>query len=277
MDLLTAAFEATRLGVRPALGRSLCALVAVMGAGLGLGLALEAHGGPLGTHLGRAVGGAVAHGGFMAFGWLVALEARPGWARPALRVGLALLVAFGLSRLGAWGALALLGVPLVLVAEARRHPELARLGLGLPASPRQLLVGAAAGLFLGGHMLLAATGTLGYTVAFPGLAAFVPLLAYDIGANALSAEWLFRGALFSHWWRAWGFWGATALSTSLSVARYLADPALPRAPEVGAGAVLYVALLGVAGCGFRAWSGSLLPGYLAALVFFACYRSLAVW
>jgi hypothetical protein len=100
-------------------------------------------------------------------------------------------------------------------------------------------------------------------------------VAYDVGVNAVSAEWLFRGALFSHWWRHLTFWGAAGLSTSMAVARYLLDPNLPATVEVGAGAVFYLTLLGLAASGLRAWSGSLLPGYLATVLFFAAYRLLA--
>jgi len=45
--------------------------------------------------------------------------------------------------------------------------------------------------------------------------------------------------------------------------------------EARAGAVFYLGLVGLISCALRAWSGSLLPGYLAALAFFAAYRMLA--
>ena len=45
--------------------------------------------------------------------------------------------------------------------------------------------------------------------------------------------------------------------------------------EARAGAVFYLGLVGLVSCALRAWSGSLLPGYLAGLAFFAAYRSLA--
>jgi hypothetical protein len=137
-------------------------------------------------------------------------------------------------------------------------------------------VGAAAGAFLGTHLLLSATRTLGYPVGIASLGGYVALVSYDAGANAVSAEWLFRGALFSHWWRVWGFWVAVTLSTGMSLVRYLVDPSLPRTLEVAAGAVFYIALLGVASCALRAWSGSLLPGYVATVAFFAAYRALVV-
>jgi hypothetical protein len=33
----------------------------------------------------------------------------------------------------------------------------------------------------------------------------------------------------------------------------------------------------VTACALRVWSGSLLPGYLAAIAFFAAYRTLLEW
>ena len=50
------------------------------------------------------------------------------------------------------------------------------------------------------------------------LGAGVPAVAYDVGANGLTAEWLFRGALFSRLWRRWPFWPAASLSTAMAVA-----------------------------------------------------------
>ena len=275
MDLLTATFDPARPAVRPALLRGLATVVGGMAAALPLAAALERLGGP-GVDAGRALGGAAVHGGVVAFGWLIALEARPGWAAPALRLGGVALLAFLAARMSPWGSLALWAMPVALLLEARRRPELARIGLGWPRQGRAVLIGAVAGAFLGTHLLLAATRTLGYPVGVAGAAAYVALVSYDGGANAVSSEWLFRGALFSHWWRVWGFWAAVALSTAMSLVRYLLDPSLPRTLEVAAGAVFYLALLGVASCALRAWSGSLLPGYVATVAFFAAYRALLV-
>jgi hypothetical protein len=44
--------------------------------------------------------------------------------------------------------------------------------------------------------------------------------------------------------------------------------------EVRLGAAFYLGLLGLSDCGLRAWSGSLLPGYLATVAFFLAYRML---
>jgi hypothetical protein len=135
-------------------------------------------------------------------------------------------------------------------------------------------LGLAAGLFLGAHLLVTASLTFGYHVARTDAHTYVSALAYDAGANLLSAEWLFRGAVFSALWRRVGFWPAALASTALALVRYLVDPALPHAPEARAGAVFYLGLVGLTACALRAWSGSLLPGYLAGLGFFGAYRLL---
>ena len=41
-----------------------------------------------------------------------------------------------------------------------------------------------------------------------------------------------------------------------------------------AGATFYLSLMGFACCALRAWSGSLVPGYVATFAFFAAYRML---
>ena len=220
--------------------------------------------------------GAAVHGGFLAIGFLIALEGRPGWRAPAVGMAAAELVAFGVARLGPWGSLAFLAPPALLVWHLRQHPELRRVGAFDAPRPGAILLGLAAGGFLGGHLLVSAAMTFGYAIRLDRPAVYLTALAYDIGANALTAEWLLRGALFSHWWRHWGLWPAAAVSTMLGLVRYLLDPALPHTLEAGAGAVFYLTLLGLVAAVLRAWTGSVVPGYLAVVVFFAAYRVLSV-
>ncbi|OGK87600.1 MAG: hypothetical protein A2X52_00270 [Candidatus Rokubacteria bacterium GWC2_70_16] len=276
MRLLHAPFEAEAHTVRRPLLRPLLAVAVAMLVLVALGRWLELRSEALGA-LGRPLQGAAVHGGLIALGWIIALGGQPGWQGPALRLAAALLGAFALSRLGAWGSASHALLPLMLVWEGSHHPALRRIGLLVPENPRSLLLGLASGAFLGGHLLVSTSQTLGYAVRLPGGGAYLGAVAYDVGANALSAEWLFRGALFSHWWHRWGFWGAAVASTSLGLMRYLLDPWLPRTVEVGAGAVFYLAALGLCASALRAWSGSLLPGYLASLAFFAAYRMLVAW
>jgi hypothetical protein len=276
MRLLSVPFEAERVVAPVSWLRPVLAVAAAMLALVGTGRWLELAGEPF-VAIGRPLQGAAVHGGFVALGWVIALEGRRGWHRPALRVAGVLFLAFGLARLQPWGSLAYLLPPLVLLREARRHPALCRIGVGPPARPHALGVGLAAGAFLGSHLLVSASRTLGYAASLPDPRAYAAALGYDVGANVLSAEWLFRGAIFSLWWRRWGFWTAALTSTALSLPRYLLDPWLPRAVEVGTGAVFYLMGLGLCASALRAWSGSLLPGYLASLGFFAAYRMLVGW
>jgi len=276
MDLLTAPFEATRRHAAPPVWRPFVAVSAAMLAVVGAGRFLVERGGAL-ANLGVALEGAGVHGGFIAQGLVIALAGQGAWVGSALRIAAVLMAGFLLGRLAPWGALLLAAAPLVLLHEGRRHPRLSRIGALTPVRPASLAIGLAVGAFLGAHLLITASLTFGYGVSVVGVGVYAAAVAYDVGANALSAEWLFRGALFSHWWRHWGFWGAAATSTGLSLVRYLLDPALPHTAEARAGAIFYLAALGVATSVLRAWSGSLLPGYCASVAFFAAYRTLVVW
>ena len=227
--------------------------------------------GPAG--LGRAMALGAAHAGLIGLGWVLTSAAAPGWRGPVLRLGVAMVLASAAARLVPWGPLALMFLPVLLLVEAAGHPRLRALGLARCRIDHAAL-GLAAGVFLGAHLLVTASLTFGYHVARVGAHAYASALAYDAGANVLSAEWLFRGAVFSALWRRGGFWPAALASTALALLRYLIDPALPHAPEARAGAIFYLGLVGLTACALRAWSGSLLPGYLAGLGFFAAYRLL---
>ena len=237
------------------------------------GVALEASGGALGN-LGRALASGAVHAGFAGAGWVIAAGGGAPWG-PASRLAASLVLASVAAWWSAWGALLYLLPPTLLVWEGRRFPVLSAVGLGARPPLRYLPLGLVAGAFLGIHLLVSSSMTLGYSVRVGGLGVYLAAVAYDVGANALTAEWLFRGALFSHWWRRWEFWPAAGLSTALVVCRYLLDPALPHAIEVRAGAVFYMLVLGLSACALRAASGNLLPGYLATTAFFAAYRTLA--
>src|SRR5207249_1168787 len=164
-------------------------------------------------------------------------------------------------------------VPLWIAWLARRR-RLAALGLAGQVSRRALLAAVALGAVLGGHLLVSASLTLGVHIRPDGVAAVLAALAYDAGANVLAAECLFRGALFNRAQRRWSFATALALATAAYVARYLVDPLLPKSVEWVVGAVFYLTLLSAGNCWLFWWSGSLVPGVVSALVFFAAYRLL---
>ena len=275
MRLLT--FEADRPARPPALARPLALVAGTSAIGTGAGLAAEVGLGAAGAGVGHALASASLQSGFLAAGWVLALDGREGWLGPSVRGACALLLAALAARASLAGPLVYLLVPLVLARDAPPwRSSLARIGWRLPREPRAIFLGAAAGAFLGLHLIIAASLTLGYTVVVPGGGRYLAALAYDIGANALTAEWLFRGAIFSALWRRWSFWPAAAVSTACALVRYVLDPALPQAVEAVAGATFYLSLLGLACCALRAWSGSLVPGYVATVAFFAAYRTLLV-
>lgn len=274
MLLLSAPFDAARGGHGAPIAApcALAAAAALLGVAAGLWFEFRGGGAP---GLGRSAAAGALHAGFFAVGWVLATDGRPGWHWPALGMAAALLVASVASRLSSWGAPVFLLVPLVLVGVSRGHPELRRIGLARPRGRLPLVAGLGVGIFLGVHLLVSSSLTFGYGVRVADASAYLSAVGYDVGVNAVTAEWLFRGALFSRWWRRWRFWPAASLATALGVARYLLDPALPSAVEIRAGAVFYMTLLGLGCCALRAWSGSLLPGYSATVVFFAAYRLLA--
>ena len=276
MRLLAPPLATDRGASSSAIAGQLALVAALTGLGIALGLAAESLAG-IERGLGRAFASGAVHAGFMSTGWLLALQGHEGWRGPALRGAGALIVASVAARLSPAGAVAYLLIPLVIARDATIwRARLERIGWRAPRDVRAPFVGAAAGVFLGVHLLFAASLMLGYRVAIPDGRPYLAAVAYDIGANALTAEWLFRGAIFSALWRRWSFWPAAALSTGLVLVRYLLDPALPQTAELVAGAMFYMLLLGLGCCALRAWSGSLLPGYLASVAFFAAYRILLV-
>jgi hypothetical protein len=272
MRLLTAPFDPAARAPS-ALVRPLLEVALIAAGGIAL-LAASALAGE-GQGLGRAVASGGCHAGMIAAGWIIALGGAPRWRFPAAVLAAALIVASAAARLVTAGAVLYVLVPLVLAHQAGgARLDTRWIGWTGPQTSRQALVGVAAGGFLGLHLLLAASLTLGYTASIPSVGAYLSAVAYDIGANALSVGWLFHGALFSALWRRWTFWPAATVATGAGLFRYIVDPTFPTALEAAAGAVFYLTLLGLASCALRAWSGSVLPGYLATLAFFAAYRAL---
>lgn len=253
---------------RPLLADTPIALLAALAVGVVVALAL------LPDRLVGVAGVAAGHGGLL--GTALAWALGPG---PALRpagVAVALLaLAAGAAALHPAGGLAYLCVPL-WVLSLGRGGALASLALGPAPTLPALLAGLSAGAFLGGHLLVSASRSLGYRVGEGALDTWLGALAYDAGANVLSAEVFFRGALFNRAQRRWSFGLALGLSTAATVARYLVDPLLPKTVELVIGAVFYVTLLAATNCWLVWWSGSLVPAVLSALVFFAAYRLLGV-
>lgn len=241
------------------------------------GGALGVAGGVIPPEISRSLVTAGFHGGLLAAALASAWGRAGGWQGPAwCLVGLLFLASLSAQRVP-WGAPAYLLPPLALWALGRHHPQLRRIGWNWPSSRHSWFLGVGAGLFLGAHLLLSASRTFGYPIRLTPAAPLLAAIAYDAGANVLSAELFFRGAIFNFWQRRWGFWAGAVLSTGVCLLRYVVDPALPRTPEVFAGLLFYLALLSLTGCALFALSGSLLPGALAILVFFGAYRTLQLW
>jgi membrane protease YdiL (CAAX protease family) len=172
----------------------------------------------------------------------------------------------------ALGALAYLAVPVWLAREAIAG-RLARLELGAPWPWGPVAIGAASGIALALHPVACASRTLGYVIRFDA-DAILPAFAYDVGANVVSAELFFRGALLHHLWRRWTFGVALALASLAAAVRYCFDPFVATT-ELRVGAAVYMTMLAILNGVLCRWSASLLPGLAAAAIFFACYRLLA--
>ena len=229
----------------------------------------------------RIGGVAVAHGGLLAvaLAWTRAdREIDGGGTLPSARP-LALLAPAGVlalasaaSDLSLLGSIAYLAMPLLVWRLGR---GLITLGPSFPAlSARAILIGGLIGAALGAHLIIAASRTFGHHPRIGDISALVSASAYDVGANALSAEAFFRGAVWRRLYYQVSFRVALGVSTVACVGRYLVDPLLPRTLDMAVGAIFYVAVLGVANCWLLRWSGSLVPGYVASVVFFAAYRLL---
>ena len=219
--------------------------------------------------LARAFGAGGAQGALLATA--VAWAAPRGGPAPALAAAIVLVGALG-ATLAPFGAAVYLAAPVWLWWQRARLP-----GLGLArASAWLVAAGAVLGALLGTHLLVTASLTLGYGVRAPALDVLAPWLAYDLGGNVLTTEAFLRGALFDRVQRRWPFGGAAALVTAVCLARYLVDPLLPHSLEVAAGAVFYLTLLSLGNCWLYWRSGSIVPGVVAAVAFFAAYRLLHV-
>jgi hypothetical protein len=218
----------------------------------------------------RVVGLAVAHGAMLgtAVTWTAAAPRSDRWA--PLQAALVLGVAAACAALHPLGALAYVMVPAWLAWCRPAH-----LGAQAWQPMAAVAAGGLFGLLLGAHLLVTSSLTFGYRVRTGPVTELADWWAYDLGANVLAAELFFRGALFHRVYRRWSFAPAAAVSTAAAVMRYLADPLLPHSLGIAAGAIFYMALLGVGNCWLVARTGSLGPALAAAAVFFGAYRLLA--
>jgi membrane protease YdiL (CAAX protease family) len=232
---------------------------------LGIAAVTAAHGGMLATATGWAASGARGR---------VHDDPAPPAASPWCAAVLAALAAV-FATVHTAGAVAYLFVP-IWVAWHARHGHFMALGLGTPIPRGVLALGVIGGAFLGSHLLVSASLTLGYRPGAVDPHAIAVALTYDAGLQVVATESFFRGALFNRLQRRWSFAGAAAVTSAASVVRYLVDPLLPGATELVIGAAFYITLLSLLSAWLFWRSGSLVPGYLASVVFFVAYRQLGV-
>ncbi len=246
-------------------------LVGLLGASVIAGTALAAHG-DVPPEPVRLLSVTAQHAMLLAtaFGW--------SGGETGVRFSLVLVALVGQGAAAAalhpLGGLAWSAVPVSLWWSATPTQRRA-LGLRRPP-PAALAPGVAAGAFLGGHLLVSASLTLGYRPSIVPVAPILTGVLYDLGVQVLATELFFRGALFNRAQRRWSFPTAAAIATAACLLRYLLDPLLPGRVEIVAGMIFYVSLLSVANAWLFWRYGTIGPPLAAALIFFACYRVLGV-
>ena len=155
MRLLTAPFDPSARAPW-ALARPLLEVALVAAGGIALSLAADTLAGEW-RGWGRAAASGGGHAGMIAAGWVIALGGAPRWRIPAAASAATLILASVAARLAPVGAILYFLVPLVLARQARRARLDTRwIGWTGPRTSRQVVVGMAAGGFLGLHLLIAA-------------------------------------------------------------------------------------------------------------------------
>ena len=180
------------------------------------------------------------------------------------------------SAFTAWGALLYLAPPVILLSEGSRHETLRAIGLTAGAGVRSIALGAGHG-----HVSGRPSPDLGVAdVRLRGAGVERRSVPRCRGVRRRRQRAdrgvALQGRRVLALVAAMGVLAAAAACRQpLAVGRYLADPALPHAIEVSDGrCVLPRAAWLRRLCAPRAGAGSLLPGYLAAVTFFAAYRML---
>jgi hypothetical protein len=172
-----------------------------------------------------------------------------------------MVVASIVARLGPLGPLAFLLVPLALLVEARRWPQLQAIGLG-GARPSHALAGLTLGAFLGAHLLVTASRTR-YRLQTSGLSACLAR------SPTTSAPTRARGMAVP---------GRAPLAPGDVLPSRRGDGRAPRYCSIPPAAVkpvgaVFTRPVGLAACALRAWAVAR-ARYLAALGSPA-YRTLA--
>ncbi len=152
---------------------------------------------------------------------------------------------------------------------ARRYPQEARaLGLRFDHWRRDIGIGLLGGGVLTGHYLfvLAFTGASRVRV-FP-----FPFLVWEVSFEVfvtLAMELFYRATIYRYLEseRRWDFWAAAAASAAVGVTLYLVKARWTSDIITIVGVIFYVIVSNVINAALYRWMRSLLPGYIAGLVF----------
>ncbi|HNT75131.1 MAG TPA: hypothetical protein PKH77_08940 [Anaerolineae bacterium] len=157
----------------------------------------------------------------------------------------------------------------IIAQFALSYPQEARaLGLHFNHWPRDIGVGLLGGGVLAGHYLFALTFTGASQVrVFP-----LPFLVWEASFQVfmtLATELFYRATLYRYLEseRHWDFWAAAAVVAAVGVALYLVKARWTSDIITIVGVIFYVIILNVINSALYRWTRSLLPGYIAGLVF----------
>lgn len=152
---------------------------------------------------------------------------------------------------------------------ARSYPQETRaLGLRFEHWRRDIGVGLLGGSALAGHYLfvLAFTGA-SHVRVFP-----LPYLVWETSFEVfmtLATELFYRATLYHYLEseRRWDFWAAAAVTAVVGVALYLVKARWTSDILLIVGVIFYVIMLNVINAALYRWTRSLIPGYVAGLLF----------
>jgi hypothetical protein len=168
------------------------------------------------------------------------------------------------------GVLMGLFIPLIFWIAGRYPDEMRRIGLSFTRTRLRLhlLVGAAVGLLIGGHLLVAAY-LAGMELGFKPAPFMVWQTFYELGPQSLPEEMFMRGVIFNELFfcRQWNFWLAAFAASAIGVLSVLVKRDIAADLMVSVGAIFYLVVSGVVSAALFRWSRNLVPGYASNVVF----------
>ncbi len=165
------------------------------------------------------------------------------------------------------GVLMGLYLPLIVWVAGRYPDEMRRIGLFFSRLKLRLLVGAATGLLIGAHLLVAAY-LAGMELGLKPAPFMVWQTFYELGPQSLPEEMFMRGVIFNELFfcRRWNFWLAAFAASAIGVLSVLVKQDMAADLMTSVGAIFYLVVSGVVSAALFRWSRNLAPGYASNVV-----------